>query len=74
MKQGHLSEMQITEVMDLTQVFIALSTVAAVTAEDAMQTSESEKSLARSEMQITEVMHLTQLFYNGSQLQKMQCK
>ena len=58
--------------MHLTQLFIALSSVAAVTAEDAMQTSE--KSLARSEMQITEVMHLTQLFYNGSQLQKMQCK
>ena len=47
MRQGHLSEMQITEVMDLTQVFIALSTVAAVTADDAMQMCESEKSFAR---------------------------
>ena len=40
MRQGHLSEMQITEVMDITQVFIALSSVAAVTAEDAMEMRE----------------------------------
>ena len=39
MKQGHLSEMQITELMNLTQVCIALSTVA-VTAEDAMEMRE----------------------------------